>query len=184
MERIGVNGVAAQTIIGYVVFLQGMVLTGIAIGIHPLISYNFGARNMDVIFKLLEIGVKAVFAVGLVVCIVSLVYAEGIISIFSHNNKELLHIGGIGLRIFSIAFILNGYNMIVAAFFTSIGKAKAALFVSSLRSLVLILFFLLVLPYILGDIGIWLTTPLAEFVTFAAAYLLVSKFKNELHAKN
>lgn len=184
MERIGVNGVAAQTIIGYVVFIQSMVLTGIAIGIHPLISYNFGAKNMDVIFKLLGIGVKAVFAVGLVICIVSLVYAENIISIFSHNNKELLHIGGIGLRIFSVAFILNGYNIIAAAFFTSIGKAKAALFVSSLRSLVLILFFLLVLPYTLGDIGIWLTTPLAETVTFAVAYFLVSKIKNELHSRS
>jgi len=180
MERIGINGVAAQMIIGYIVFMQSMVLTGIAIGIHPLISYHFGAKNMNIIFKLLGISLKAVCAVGLVVCIVSLVYAENIIHIFSLNNKELLSIGKLGLRIFSLAFLLNGYNIIAIAFFTSIGKPKAALLVSILRSLVLILFFLWVLPNILGDIGIWLTTPLAETITCAIAYILVMKFKNEL----
>jgi putative MATE family efflux protein len=183
LERIGVNGVAAQTIIGYVLFLQSMILTGIAIGIHPLISYHFGAKNQATIFSLLAVAVKAVFLVGIVVFLASFVYAEEIMSLFSKGNAELAAIGKTGLRCFSMAFIVNGYNIIAAAFFTSIGKAKAAVLVSSLRSLILLVVFLLVLPYMIGDIGIWLAAPLAETVTFIAAYCLISRAKNNLYAE-
>lgn len=180
LERFGVNGVAAFTIIGYVLFIQNMILTGIAIGIHPVISYNYGAKNIGMIFNLLKTALKVVFLVGVLVFMVSFVASESIISIFSKGNAELLHIGGIGLKLFSITFLLNGYNMIALVFFTSIGETKVAALVSSLRSLILLVIFLLVLPYILGDIGIWLTTPLTEAVTFVIAYFLVTRTKEKL----
>ncbi len=97
LERFGANGVAAFTIIGYVLFIQNMILTGIAVGIHPVISYNFGAKNIEMIFKLLKTTVRAVFLVGVIVFMVSFVATESIISIFSRGNSELLHIGGVVL---------------------------------------------------------------------------------------
>lgn len=132
------------------------------------------------ILKLQATAVKAVFLVGLLVFIVSFVASESIMGIFSRGNAELLHIGGIGLKLFSIAFILNGYNIIALVFFTSIGENKVAALVSSLRSLILLVIFLWVLPYLLGDIGIWLTTPLAEAVTLVVAYLLMNRSKEKL----
>ncbi len=180
LERFGANGVAAFTIIGYVLFIQNMILTGIAVGIHPVISYNFGAKNIEMIFKLLKTTVRAVFLVGVIVFMVSFVATESIISIFSRGNSELLHIGGVGLKICSIAFILNGYNIIALVFFTSTGENKVAALVSSLRSLILMVIFLLVLPYILGDIGIWLTMPLTEAVTLVIAYFLVNRSKEKM----
>ena len=180
LERFGANGVAAFTIIGYVLFIQNMILTGIAVGIHPVISYNFGTKNIEMIFKLLKTTVRAVFLVGVIVFMVSFVATESIISIFSRGNSELLHIGGVGLKICSIAFILNGYNIIALVFFTSTGENKVAALVSSLRSLILMVIFLLVLPYILGDIGIWLTMPLTEAVTLVIAYFLVNRSKEKM----
>lgn len=180
LERFGVNGVAAFTIIGYVLFIQNMILTGIAVGIHPVISYNFGAKNIGIILKLQATAIKAVFLVGMLVFIVSVVASENIIGIFSRGNAELLQIGGMGLKFFSIAFILNGYNIIALVFFTSIGENKVAALISSLRSLILLVIFLWVLPYFLGDIGIWLTTPLTEAVTLVVAYLLMNRAKEKL----
>lgn len=180
LERMGVNGVAAMTIIGYVFFVHSMIITGVAVGIHPVMSYNYGAKNTEIIFKLLTVAIKAVSLVGVLLFVVSFAAPEIIIGIFSKGNDELLQIGKFGLQCFSLAFLLNGYNFIAAVFFTSIGKAKTAALVSCLRSLVLVVTFLMVLPPIFGDIGIWLTTPLAEVVTFVVAYLFLNSYKGKL----
>lgn len=180
LDRIGVNGVAAFTIIGYVFFIHSMIITGVAVGIHPVISYNYGAQNNEMIFGLMSIAIKAVSLVGALLFVVSFALPEIIIGIFSRENYELLEIGRFGLRCFSLAFLLNGYNFIAAVFFTSIGRAKIAALVSCLRNLVLVVAFLTILPLVLGDLGIWISTPLAEALTFVIVYPLVNSFKGKL----
>ncbi|MBP2642860.1 MAG: multi antimicrobial extrusion protein MatE [Firmicutes bacterium] len=180
LERLGINGVAAFTIIGYVFFIHSMLITGIAVGIHPVISYNFGAKNTEMIFELMAIAIKAVTLAGLLIFVFSFAIPENIIRLFSRGNAELLQIGEFGLRCISITFLLNGYNFIATVFFTSIGETKIAALVSCLRSLILVVIFLMVLPNVFGDTGIWLTTPLTEVVTFVVAYLLVNRSKEKL----
>ena len=54
--------------------------------------------------------------------------------------------------------------------------------ISSLRSLVLVSLFILILPRIIGVNGIWLTIPLSEAVTvFLAACLYRAYGKSYLH---
>lgn len=180
LERMGVNGVAALTVIGYVLFIHNMIVTGIAVGIHPAISYQFGAKNLEVIFRLLALAVKVVFWIGFLLCMAACFFAEDIVGMFSRENGEFLRIGAQGLRWFSLAFALSGYNMIATAFFTSIGEAKTAALVSVLRSLILVVAFLMVLPYLFGDTGIWITLPLTEAVVFGVAYCRMNSFKGKL----
>ncbi|WP_053955032.1 MATE family efflux transporter [Inediibacterium massiliense] len=175
IKRIGINGVAAFTIVGYISLIQYMILTGIAQGIHPLISYSFGAKDRETIFKVLGMGIKAVFLVGSIAFIMTFVATEGIIKIFSRDNSELMSIANSGLRIYSITFIFNGFNVVTSTYFTSIGDAKTSGIISMLRSLILISVFIFTLPYILGDSGIWLTTPLAEAITFVVSYSCIKK---------
>ncbi len=182
--RIGVGGVAAMTIVGYVSFIQNMVLTGIAVGVHPLISYHYGANNRKIILGLLSIALKSVFVIGITVFIVSLAGADGIVSLFSKNDAGLEKIAVPGLRLYSIAFLLNGYNIIAAAYFTSLGNAKVAALISMLRSLVLIIFFILVLPRIIGNTGIWLTAPLTEAVTFILAFMCIRRSEARMRVEN
>lgn len=180
IRRIGVNGVAAFTIVGYLSLIQYMVLTGIAQGIHPLISYSFGAKDRDTITKLLAIGIKAALLVGAVAFCLSFAATEGIIRIFSGGNSELMRIAKYGLRLFSITFLISGYNVVASAYFTSLGDAKTSALVSMLRSLVLISIFIFTLPYILGEPGIWLATPLTEAVTLVVSYICISRSKAKL----
>lgn len=177
---LGVNGIAAFTVIGYVMFVESMILTGIAVGIHPLISFHFGAKNISFIFSMFKTAAGAAFTLGVLIFAAVFALSENIVGLFARDNQALIHIGSIGLKFFSAAFIINGYNMMAAAFFTSIGEAKKAVLVSSLRSLILIIGFLAVLPGIIGDAGIWLSTPLAEAVTFGIAYLMIIKSKMRL----
>ena len=186
LNRMGINGVAAYTVIGYVLFFQSMILTGIAIGIHPLISFHFGAKNKDAIFNLLSIALKSVFILGIVFLLVAFFGSHAIVSIFSPKNETLstgkafLDIAGYGLKIFAFYFLLNGYNMIAAAYFTSVCEFKAAAIVSLLRSLVLINILVLTLPYLFGNTGIWLAAPLTEGLTFIFSYFQIKQSKSIL----
>jgi putative MATE family efflux protein len=184
IRNIGLNGVAALTIVGYISLIQYMVLTGIAQGIHPLISYSYGAKDRATIFILLNIGIKAVLLVGVAAFILAFGATEGIVRIFARGNTELMSIANYGIKVFSVTFLLNGFNIVASAYFTSIGDAKTSALISMLRSLVLISIFILILPNIFGQTGIWLAAPLTEAVTFVVAYVCIKKSRARLKFEN
>ncbi|HEX2947929.1 MAG TPA: MATE family efflux transporter [Clostridia bacterium] len=180
LRRIGVDGVAAFTIIGYVSFIEYMIITGIAQGINTLVSYSFGARDRGTIERLLSIAVKTTAAIGAVAFIISLAASERIAGLFSGTSSGIVEIAGIGMKIYAFAFLLNGYNMIASSYFTSLGDARTSAVISALRSLLLISVFILVLPHLLGDTGIWLAVPLTEMITFAVSLLCISRSGSKL----
>lgn len=170
LKRIGINGVAAFNIIGYISFIENMILTGIAVGVHPVISYHFGAKNHKIILELLQVALKSVVVIGIATFLLSLVAGNMIVGIFAKDNIELYNIANLGLNLFSISFILNGYNIFAAAYFTSLGDYNTATLISILRSLILVCLLIIILPYLIGNSGIWLTAPLTELITFAVSF--------------
>jgi Na+-driven multidrug efflux pump len=97
-------------------------------------------------------------------------------------NGSSEFIGQISLSI--TTFLLNGFNIVASAYFTSIGDAKTSALISMLRSLVLISIFILILPNILGHTGIWLAAPLTEAVTLVVAYVCIKKSRVRLKFEN
>ncbi|HEX2953401.1 MAG TPA: MATE family efflux transporter, partial [Bacillota bacterium] len=146
LRRIGTSGVAAYTIIGYLSFIQYMIISGIAVGIHPVLSYHFGAKQPASILSLLSIALRAVTFLGVIIFLMSLLFGDPIARMFAKNDSTVVHLTVFGLRIFSLAFILNGYNMIAAVYFTSLGAAKEAAMISIMRSIVLLNSMVIVLP--------------------------------------
>ena len=77
------------------------------------------------------------------------------------------------LKLFSPVFLFIGWNVFLSGYFTALGNGPVSALISSLRSLILVVAFILILPRIIGvTAGIWLTMPLSEIVTvFVALYL-------------
>lgn len=180
LKRIGINGVAAFNIIGYISFIENMIITGIAVGIHPVISYHYGAKNRETISELLRVALKSVVSVGITTFLLSLLAGNTIVGIFAKNNLELYNIANFGLKLFSISFIINGYNIFAAAYFTSLGDYTTAALISILRSLILVCVLIIVLPHLIGNSGIWLTVPLTELITFAVSFNRIKRSAKEL----
>ena len=162
LRRLGIDGVAAYTVAGYLCMLQGMVLSGIAQGISPLIGRAYGAGDNTMIRQYLRIGLKTAFMVGAFTCIAGLAASSGLPRLYTSDNPEFLAIARRGIAIVSISFLLNGFNIVTSAYFTSLGQAGRSAVISLLRGLVLINAAVLLLPRIMGDIGIWLSLPLTE----------------------
>lgn len=98
---------------------------------------------------------------------------QPIAALFSPGNTTIFALARSGFVLFTTAFILNGFNILITAYYTSIGNARTSAIIAALRRLILINIFILALPILMGNTGIWVSYPLAELVTlaFALAFL-------------
>ncbi len=173
LSRLGVDGVAAYTIVGYVAFVQMMIITGFAMGLGPIVGYDFGAGKTDHIQRIMKIALISGFVAGVFCWAVVLFSSTKIAASFSLGNENIIILARSAFGLFAAAFLLNGFNILITAYFTAMGNALISLVVASLRGLLLINLFVLVLPLFMGDAGIWASYPLAELATllFAAVFM-------------
>lgn len=173
LSRLGIDGVAAYTIVGYIAFVQIMIITGFAIGLGPIVGYYYGAGNTGHIRKIMRIALASGFISGIICWLIVLFSSAAIAALFSPGNTTIIALARSGFVLFTTAFILNGFNILITAYYTSIGNARTSAIIAALRGLILINIFILALPILMGNTGIWVSYPLAELVTlaFALAFL-------------
>lgn len=169
ISRMGVDGVAAYAIVGYVAFVQIMIVTGFATGLGPIVGYYFGAGKKDHIQRVLRIALISAFITGVFCWAAVFFFPAAIAALFSPGSGNIKNLAESGFALFSAAFLLNGFNILITAYFTSIGNAKISLAISAMRGLILVNMFALVLPLFMGHAGIWASYPLAELVTLIFA---------------
>lgn len=176
MKAYGEIGVAAYSIVGYATAFILAVFFGISEGILPLISYNFGAGLDERVKEIFSLSLKTVFVIGFIVTGLTILWPELLINLFVKDDPQLVFFSKFAIRIYSLSFLLNGMNIIISAYLTAKEEAKKSAIVSLLRSLLLVLAGLLILPMILGTSGIWFVIPFAELFTFIyCIYLLKSE---------
>lgn len=176
MKYLGENGVAAFTVIGYIVFIGITVFLGISDGIIPIIGFNLGAGKHSRIAEVLKRAVRTNVIIGTGLFLIFIVFGETIITLFLDSREtEVIRITASGASIYAFAFLLNGLNILASGYFTAIGKAGFSAMISLCRGLIFVAVGLAVFPVWWGIKGIWLTVPLAELGTFVLSAFLVSR---------
>ena len=181
MIKIGEMGVSAFSIILYISSLVTAVFSGICNGISPIISFNHGAKNKDRIQKLMKISVITISIIGVLSTILMAFGGETLIAMFTEGDDSLVSLTVEATRVYSIAFIVNGLNILSSAYFTAIEDAKTSAIISALRGAILIVIFIVLLPMIFGDVGIWLTVPFSEVFTVVVAFRYIRKSNRKLN---
>lgn len=177
MKIAGESGIAAFSIINYIAQVGYMILFGIADGIRPIVSYNFGAENNERVQKLLKASVIVNIVIGVIIFIIMAAFSKPLINIFLKDGKNVLEMASTGARIYGLAFLFNGLNILISSYFTAIDDAKSSIIVAASRGLIFIFVGILVLPYLFGINGIWGTIVFAEVVTIFICYRLLKKNK-------
>lgn len=83
-----------------------------------------------------------------------------------------------GITISSVAFLLEGFNIMASFYFTSTGRAKESALISSARGLVVLLAMIIFLPVLFGMTGIWLAAPVTEGITLLISAACLWKWKH------
>lgn len=173
MKIAGEGGIAAFSIINYIAQVGYMVLFGIADGVRPIISYNYGAGNSERVSKILKASTIANLIIGIIIFLVMSIFSEPLINIFLKDGKSVLEIASNGAKIYGLAFLFNGVNILVSSYFTAIDDPKSSIIVASSRGIVFIVVGMIILPYLFGINGIWGTIVFAEVITILICMRLI-----------
>ena len=76
-----------------------------------------------------------------------------------------------GFRLYSIVYLVNGFNIWGSSFFTALNNGLVSAVISFLRTLVFQITSVLLLPMLLGISGIWLSVTVAELCTLCITIL-------------
>lgn len=177
MKLVGEGGIAAFSIINYIAQVGYMILFGIADGVRPIISYNYGANNHDRVSIVLKASTIVNVIIGIIIFIIMSAFSEPLINIFLKDGKSVLEIASSGAKIYGLAFLFNGVNILISSYFTAIDDPKSSIAVAASRGIVFITVGIFILPNIFGISGIWSTIVFAEVATILICYKLLKKYK-------
>lgn len=163
--------VGAMTILSSVMQFALLPLQGISQGAQPILSYNFGAKNVE--------RVKKTYRVLLVVCLSysALIWAfvMGFPRVFAGiftPDETLLAFTGRALRIYCAVLLLFGVQLACQMTFVSIGNAVCSIIVAVTRKFILLIPLIYLMPTLVSDktMGVYLAEPVADAlaVTFTA----------------
>ena len=181
MKIAGESGIAAFSIINYIAQVGYMVLFGISDGVRPIISYNYGAENEERVNKTLKASIIVNLLIGIIIFIVMEMFSQPLINVFLKDGKSVLEMATTGAKIYGIAFLFNGVNILISSYFTAIDDPMSSIIVAVSRGLLFIAVGIFILPYIFGINGIWGSIVFAEVITIIICFKLL---KNRIKKKD
>ncbi len=155
LKAYGENGVSAYGVIMYVSFVFFAIFIGYALGIAPVVGYNYGAQNKEELHNVFRKSVFIIAITSLIMFALSFASARPFARIFSGGSDGLLSLSTTVLRIYSFAFIFCGIGSFASSFFTALNNGTVSATISISRTLVFQILFVFILPLIFGPIGIW-----------------------------
>jgi putative efflux protein, MATE family len=166
--------VSAFGIIDYSFSMFYMLFEGIAMGVQPIIGFNYGAGLYGRVHRALKLAMAASLAVGLVGFVIFFLFPDVVVSIFNPNDAQLLDATVNAMRIFTAALLVQGIVVVTAMYYQSVNKVRSALFIHLGKTFVFLLPLLFVLPALFGLAGVWFATPISEFLMFLIVMVMVS----------
>ncbi|MGN0345312.1 MAG: MATE family efflux transporter [Lachnospiraceae bacterium] len=179
MKYVGAEGVAAFTILGFVVYGYSMICIGFGQGIMPLVSICWGAREQETAFEIRKITNRILFVIGFLIAVIFFLTGRSYAGMFGCSGM-VADMVATGFRIYAVTFLVMGYDVINSMYFTSCGDAKSSAIISSLRGIVLLLGFTLILPALFGMTGVWMAAPCTETLTAVVSLCLVRMQKKRI----
>ena len=175
--------VGAMTILTSVMQFAMLPLQGLGQGAQPIISYNYGARNVG--------RVKAAYRLLLKTSVLYAVALWGLVMIFPQlfaamftSDAELMEFTKTALRIYMASMFLFGIQMACQMTFNSLGRAKESIIVAVMRKFILLIPLIYIMPAVWSSnqtMAVYLAEPIADAlaVTFTAV-LFAFQFKKAL----
>lgn len=177
IKNFGMEGIAAFTVINYLLLIGIMISFGISDSLQPIISKNFGAKEHNRIEAFLQLAFRATSLVGVVMILLLLFVPETLANIFLEDSNDKTKQIVLSFAAFIwIAFLFNGRNLVISAYLTAIHKPLASMMIALSRSFIFPVLFIVTLPFLFDKNGILIAIPMAEVVTFVIAMRLFRKF--------
>jgi Na+-driven multidrug efflux pump len=176
----GDAAIAAMSIVGRVIHFAVSAMLGFGQGFQPVCGFNYGAklynRVLDAFWFCVKVAVIVLFALGLV----GFIFSPRIITVFRKEDMEVIAIGTRALRFYCITLPLHAWIIMTNMLCQTIGKAREASFVAITRQGIFFIPAILILPLILGLLGVQISQPVSDVLACLTAVLIGMKVLREL----
>ncbi len=181
LHYVGEDGVAAVTIIMYVLMFASSLYTGYSYGVAPMISYYYGKQDSVKLKKVTGTSLKVIAVISVVTVAASFIMTKPLVSVFARPDNPVYGLAVTGNRICTIALFFIGFNIFASGMFTALSNGIVSAILAFSRSFVFMLITMLVLPAVLGVNGIWMATPAAELMALALSVGMFIIYRKKYH---
>lgn len=178
LHYVGEDGVAAVTIIMYVLMFASSLYTGYSYGVAPMLSYYYGEQNDAKLKKLVALSLKVIAVISAVTIAASFLLTKPLVSVFARPDNPVYDLAVTGNRICTVALLFIGFNIFASGMFTALSNGVVSAVLAFSRSFVFMLITMIVLPIFIGVTGIWLATPAAELMALALSAFMFLKYRS------
>ncbi len=154
-----------------------MIVIGFGQGTGPMISYCTGAKEIDLSMQIRKHTLRIVSGLAIVIWLLLTALSRSYANAFT-DDLQLISLIIVGLRIYTLGFGLISYNVLNSFYFTSMGYPKESAIISSARGLIVLSVAILILPKMMGIVGVWLVAPVTELITAFIVYYFIRKLKS------
>lgn len=171
----GQNGVAAYGTIMYVNFIFIGSFMGYTLGVAPIVGFNYGSQNHDELKNIFKKSVGIIAFLSVVITALSMLLASPVSKIYVGYDKELFDLTVMAFRYYSLAYLIIGFNIFASGFFTALNNGGVSATISGVRTLLLQIVCILVLPMLFGATAIWFSILSAEAITLLLSVFFIMR---------
>ena len=172
--------VGAMTILTSVMQFAMLPLQGLGQGAQPIISYNYGAGNVERVKAAFKLLLKASLCYSILLWLFVMFFPQAFAAMFT-SDASLMEYTKTALRIYMACLLLFGIQMACQMTFTSLGKAKASILVAVMRKFILLIPLIYIMPTLFTSnqtMAVYMAEPVADFLAVSfTAILFTFQFK-------
>ncbi|QGU94573.1 MATE family efflux transporter [Clostridium bovifaecis] len=169
--------VGAMTIMSSIMQIILLPLMGLSQGAQPIVSYNFGAKQINRVKQIFKLLFLSCIAYTAAMWIALMMFPEVFVAIFN-NKPELVEITSWSIRIFFAGILLFGAQIACQQTFLALGQAKISLILALLRKVVLLIPLIFILPNFFENKlqGVLMAEPIADIIAAITTSICFSVF--------
>lgn len=173
--------VGTMSIMASVMQMIVIPIQGITQGVQPIISYNYGAGNVERVKAAFKRMLAICFSATLALAGAAVFFPEIYARIFT-NKKELVELTCQVMPIYFLGITIFGIQSACQTSFLALGQARVSLFIALLRKVFLLIPLALILPKFMGVMGVYRAEPIADVISVVVtSVLFIVTFKNILN---
>ncbi|WP_142784405.1 MATE family efflux transporter [Changchengzhania lutea] len=176
----GESSVTAYAIVGRMLMFALFPVYGITQGFLPIAGFNYGSEHYDRVKEAIYTAIKYAAGLATLVFVLLMVFPDVITRLFT-TDIEVLKETPPAMRWVFLATPIIAIQLIGAAYFQAIGKAKPALLLTLTRQGFFFIPLIFILPNFYGELGVWISFPIADVLaTLVTGYFLYREINRNL----
>lgn len=169
--------IGAYGVVGRIAAFVQLPLIGMMIAYQTLAGYNYGARRFTRVREVVRVGIATATVYTVSCCAILVLFPATLLALFT-SDPRLIEQGASIARIVFLGLGCAGVSIMGAALFQALGKARPALFLSTVKVFLVLTPLLFILPLRYGVPGIWAAFPIADLTVFAVvSVFLVRQYR-------